>query len=239
MLCAERSRVVHGTDLFGMTAKQKSERARSSARAKPSPVSAIWRELHGGLRAFIAKRVTDQSEVDDLLQEVFLRVHRRVDRLRDPDRIVAWLFQIARHAVIDHYRARRNREVPVGLADAVDAAVVRPESRRDAEQTRQELAACLGPMLKQLSMEYREAITLVELNGLTGEEAAKRMGLSVSGMKSRVQRGRRQLRQMIEDCCRIEFDRRGQVADYEPRDAQCDPCRGRDVRPSNSPSCSR
>jgi len=65
----------------------------------------------------------------------------------------------------------------------------------------------------------------VELEGLTHQAAAKRLGLSVSGMKSRVQRGRKQLKQMLQDCCLIQLDRRSGVADYELRDQDDHPCR--------------
>jgi RNA polymerase sigma-70 factor (ECF subfamily) len=219
-----------------MTAPRNDREPGAESTAGPSEVSVIWQNLHDGLRAFIATRVADEAEVDDILQEVFLRVHRRLDGLRDPERIVAWLFQIARHAIIDYYRTpRRNREVPVGLADALDVPFEWPNRSPETGHVQEDLAACLRPMLERLSAEYREAITLVELDGLTREEAAKRMGLSVSGMKSRVQRGRQQLRQMLDECCRIERDRRGRVADYEVRDAGCDPCR--DNRPPQSPSC--
>jgi RNA polymerase sigma-70 factor, ECF subfamily len=219
-----------------MTAPRNDREPGVESTAGPSEVSVIWQNLHDGLRAFIATRVADEAEVDDILQEVFLRVHRRLDGLRDPERIVAWLFQIARHAIIDYYRTpRRNREVPVGLADALDVPFEWPNRSPETGHVQEDLAACLRPMLERLSAEYREAITLVELDGLTREEAAKRMGLSVSGMKSRVQRGRQQLRQMLDECCRIERDRRGRVADYEVRDAGCDPCR--DNRPPQGSSC--
>lgn len=80
-------------------------------------------------------------------------------------------------------------------------------------------------MLERLSQDYREAVTLVELDGLSQQAAADRLGLSLSGMKSRVQRGRKQLKRLLDDCCLIELDRRGGVVDYEPRGAGCDPCR--------------
>jgi RNA polymerase sigma-70 factor, ECF subfamily len=219
-----------------MTAPRNDREQGVESTVRPSEVSVIWQNLHDGLRAFIATRVADEAEVDDILQEVFLRVHRRLEGLRDPDRIVAWLFQIARHAIIDYYRTpRRNREVPVGLGDALDVPFESSNRSSETGHVQEDLAACLRPMLERLSAEYREAITLVELDGFTREEAAKRMGLSVSGMKSRVQRGRQQLRQMLDECCRIERDRRGRVADYEVRDAGCDPCRNN--RPQKSPSC--
>ena len=79
-------------------------------------------------------------------------------------------------------------------------------------------------MVERLSRDYRDAINLVELEGLTQQDAAKRMGISLSGMKSRVQRGRKQLKQMLDDCCLVELDRRRAVIGYEVRDASCDAC---------------
>lgn len=73
-------------------------------------------------------------------------------------------------------------------------------------------------------VEYREAVTLVELEGLTQNAAAKQSGLSVSGMKSRVQRDRKQLKRMLDDCCEIHLDRRRGVTDYTLRDPQSNPC---------------
>ena len=186
----------------------------------------IWSDVHQGLHAFIAKRVADDVQADDILQEVFLRVHRQLGRLNDPDRVVAWLYRIARNTIVDYYRSRgRRRERPIGLSG--DMELIAPSSLSDDQsgRLRTELAACLRPMLDRISKDYREAVTLVELEGLTHQAAAKRLGLSVSGMKSRVQRGRKQLKQMLQDCCLIQLDRRGGVADYELRDQDDHPCR--------------
>ena len=79
-------------------------------------------------------------------------------------------------------------------------------------------------MIERLPQDYRDAITLVEIDGLTQQAAATQMGLSLSGMKSRVQRGRAQLKQMLDDCCLIELDRRGGVVDYRSRTTDCDSC---------------
>lgn len=190
----------------------------------------IWQQVHDGFRAFIAKRVADEAEVDDILQEVFLRMHRRIDGLRDPRRVVSWVYQITRHAIIDHYRAReRRREVPVGLAadmEMTGTAPVTPVAGDSGEagEPCSELAGCLRPMIARLAKDYREAVMLVELDGLTQQAAAKRIGLSLSGMKSRVQRGRRQLKRMLDDCCLIQLDPRRGVADYSVRDPKRSPC---------------
>lgn len=72
-------------------------------------------------------------------------------------------------------------------------------------------------MTSQLSADYRDAIMLAELEGLTHQEAANRLGISVPGMKSRVQRGRQQLRKLLNECCLIELDKRRGVAHFEAR----------------------
>ena len=180
--------------------------------------SSMWEQLHEGLRAFIAKRTNNAAETDDLLQEVFLRVHDHIDRLKDPDRMVSWVFQITRNAIIDYYRSpERKRELPAGLATAIkeDKQVLGVEE--DDNEAKYELSHCLRPMIDRLSADYREAIRLVELEGLTHQEAATKLGISVPGMKSRVQRGRQQLRKMLNECCLIELDRRRGVVEFEER----------------------
>jgi RNA polymerase sigma-70 factor (ECF subfamily) len=179
--------------------------------------SSMWEQLHDGLRAFIAKRVGNEAEIEDLLQEVFLRVHQNAESLQESERMVSWVFQITRNAIIDHYRsAERRRELPAGLATEIEQEknVMAVEEESEAKY---ELSHCLRPMIDRLSPEYREAIRLVELEGLTNQEAATKLGLSVPGMKSRVQRGRQQIRKMLDECCLIELDRRRGVVEFEER----------------------
>jgi RNA polymerase sigma-70 factor (ECF subfamily) len=191
----------------------------------------IWSEVQSGLRAFIAKRVANEAEADDIVQDVWLKMQRGLDGLKDQRRLISWIYQIARHAIIDHYRAPgRRREMPAGLAadlEAHQSSSTRTTASEDSGQLRTELAGCLRPMIERLSEEYRQAVILVDLEGLAQQEAAAQLGLSLSGMKSRVQRGRRQLKGMLEACCTIELDRRRGVADYDLRDQQDDSCRDR------------
>lgn len=190
----------------------------------------LWQALHNGLRVFIVKRVDDQEHADDILQEVFVRVHRQIDSVKDPERLVSWVYQITRNAIIDHYRKPgRQREVPAGLSSELEMLHEPPvisEMIHDGNGAEPcaELACCLRPMIEQLSQDYRDAITLVEIEGLPQHAAATQMGISLSGMKSRVQRGRKQLKQMLDACCLIELDRRGGVVDFDTRAAGCDCC---------------
>ena len=171
--------------------------------------TSLWSEFHRPLGAFLARRVRRAADVDDLLQEVFVRIHKRLETLEDAERIDAWIFQIARNALIDFQRRRATRTEPVDQAGELAAEEVEPGPS--------ELASCMRPMVASLPEPYREAIVLTELEGLTQAEAAQRVGISLSGMKSRVQRGRERLKQIILDCCHVELDARGEVIDYQPR----------------------
>jgi RNA polymerase sigma-70 factor, ECF subfamily len=190
-----------------------------------SDPQALWNAFAPPLRAFLARRVPAGVEADDLLQDVFLRVVKHLDSLRSTERPEAWLFQIARNALRDSLRARQRKDgrtdpLEVDLPADTDTAAV-----RDSEE---ELAPCLTPMIGRLAEPYRTAIELTSIQGLTQADAAKQVGISLSGMKSRVQRGREQLRQMLVRCCEIEVDVRGGVSDYHLRSA--DACRGDDTQ---------
>jgi RNA polymerase sigma-70 factor (ECF subfamily) len=155
------------------------------------------------------------------MQEVFVRIHRNLNALRQRDRLQAWIFQITRTTIADHFR--RDAGQTESFSDDFDPAA--PSTVGDEDlQTLRELSTCVEPMIAALPEPYREALVMTDLNGLTQCEAAERSGLSFSGMKSRVQRARQQLKEVLLECCRIEFDCRGGIVDYAPRDAGNSPC---------------
>lgn len=175
-----------------------------------------FRELDAKLRAFVARRVRSPSDVDDVVQEVFVRMQAGLSALRDDHRFGPWVYQIARSAVADHYRraARHPLAAGDGVTDAVVDAPSDPEGEPEVEQRVAHYAARFVSMLPS---PYRDALTLIELEGLSQKEAAQRLGLSLSGMKSRVQRGRERLRVALDECCEIALDVRGTVMSCEPR----------------------
>jgi RNA polymerase sigma-70 factor (ECF subfamily) len=175
---------------------------------------ALWRAFSKPLRAFVLRRVHEAQDADDILQEVFVRIHRSLGSLRQMDSLPAWLFQITRNAVADHYRSRRERGQPL---DADFYAPAAANQDRDEQTGLSELSACLAPMIAALPEKYRDALVMTALNGLSQQEAANRLGVSLSGAKSRIQRGRRQIKDMLQACCRVELDRLGGVVDFAPR----------------------
>jgi RNA polymerase sigma-70 factor (ECF subfamily) len=179
-----------------------------------SDLAEIWAEFAPPLRAFLARRVPPGIEAEDLVQEVFLRVVRHADTLRSAERPEAWLYQVARNALRDSLRARLRRD---GRTDTLDVDVPAEDDESADRSAEAELAPCLRAMIVRLAEPYRTAISLTSLQGLTQAEAARVTGVSISGMKSRVQRGRAQLRGMLVRCCSIAIDVRGGVADFHQR----------------------
>lgn len=178
---------------------------------------AIWTEFHANLLRFVARRVRNPADAEDVVQRVFLQVHRALPTLRDVDRLPAWLYQMTRRAIIDFYRTPAHRR-ELALDDDVElVGEVAEESTALAE-----LSTCLRPLMATMSDADKEALALVEFNGVSQVDAARQLGVSVSGMKSRVQRARQRLRAVVEDCCRVELDHRGDITDYRPR--KCDSC---------------
>ena len=185
----------------------------------------LWVEFREQLRGFVARRVSNPADVDDIVQRVFLQMHRSLDRIRSGERIHAWLYTTARRAIVDHYRAgTRRREVPSG--DAADLEALQSAGPRQLEEgdRRQEVAACLAPVVERLGPADRDAIALTEIQGLRLADAASRAGLSRSGMKSRVQRARRRLREAILSCCHVALDGRGAPIGCASRDGRASPC---------------
>jgi len=174
-----------------------------------------WRQRRDELRRFVGRRVFDRHEAEDIVQEALVRAHEAKHQLHSVERLPAWLARIASNLIVDHHRARRpSTELPEDLAA--------PEPEDDPVQR---LAPCLPRMVDELAPAYRDALRWSELEGLPQREVARRLGLSWSGAKSRVQRARVLLRERIEACCRVLMAGRS-IIDFERRARHPADCRG-------------
>lgn len=176
-------------------------------------VEQAWTAFHAPLLQFVRRRVSDESSAEDILQDVFLKVHTHIGTLSDTAKLQGWLYQLARNAIIDYYRRSR---VMVDVPEQLPA--IAEEEENDAVAR---LTPAVKAMVAALPEIYREALRLTEYEGLTQKQLAERLGISISGAKSRVQRARQMLRQMLLDCCHFELDRRNAIISYQPRCACC------------------
>ncbi|WP_345786088.1 RNA polymerase sigma factor SigZ [Rubellicoccus peritrichatus] len=175
----------------------------------------IWNDYHAKLTTFIRGRVPSDV-VDDLLQDVFLKVHSKIHTLRDHRMLESWLYQVTRNLIYDYYRAKEYTET---LPKEIEQTQL-PEE----DSAQRELSQCLNSMITDLPTPYREAIQLSEIQRESQRQVAFHAGISLSGAKSRVQRGRLMLRDALKDCCSFEFNSSNQLISYEPKSTAYNCC---------------
>lgn len=169
----------------------------------------IWREFSDSLKHFILKRTSDESVADDILQEVFIKIHSRIHTIKDIRKLNGWIYQIARHAIIDYYRGKK-------VVSKLPETITSLESFENNNEV--DVLPCIEAMVDRLPERYRQAVILTTYQGLTQKEMGEKLGLSYSGAKSRSQRAREKLKDMLMECCDFELDRFGKIIDYEPKD---------------------
>lgn len=174
----------------------------------------IWINLEDKLKSFIISKINNKDDAEDLLQEVFIKIHSNIDKVKDDTKIQSWIYQITRNQIIDYFR---------GNHDVTDSNSEIPEEVEESFPTDQ-MEDALEDMIKMmdnLPAEYCEALCLTELQGMSQIEYAQRIGISYSGAKSRVQRSRKLLKDMLLNCCHYEFDKYGTVLNITPATCCC------------------
>lgn len=173
-----------------------------------------WTAMRAELIAFVARRVESREVAEDIVHDVL----ERFQRSNDVDPVAnanAWLYRSARNAIVDHYRARRPHDSLPEDFQAIELVDSGPNAAT------RELSQCLHPLIEQLPGKYRTAVTLVDLEGQTHQTAATAEAISVSGMKSRVQRGRSKLGEMIKECCDVATNSHGEITDFRANSTNC------------------
>jgi RNA polymerase sigma-70 factor (ECF subfamily) len=169
---------------------------------------AAWSMCEAELRGYLRHRIGQNDDADEVLQEVFIKALRQGPRFCAVDNRRAWLFQVARNALADRLRvARAHVPLPDDLANPAD----------EPAPTVDELSQCLPRVLSELSATDRLAITLCDIEGHSQQELADRLGISLSGAKSRIQRARRRLKERMTSACQVRFDEDGKVCSFTPR----------------------
>lgn len=177
----------------------------------PPPRSCVltaWDSHEGELRAWLRARLRgDEALAEDILQGLFLKAIRQGGRFCEVRHARAWLFAVARNAVIDDARVRK-RQVPVPEDLAEDTEPPLPVDS---------LTRCLPRALAEIGASDAHIIEACDLGDLSQVEYARDNGITVTAAKSRLQRARRRLAEHIRKECRVQRDEDGQVCCFVPR----------------------
>lgn len=175
----------------------------------------VWLEYRARIKAFLHSKVSNPADVDDLLQEISIKVFAGLSTLEDNSKLQSWLFQTAHHTIVDFYRknARTKSIHPDDLWHFEDD----PQTRRDLER-------CVEPFIRSLPSETAQILTAIDIEGISQRNYAAAQGLSYSTLKSRVQKGRSELRKVFENCCYLSLDARGNISDFHSKSGGCKKC---------------
>jgi RNA polymerase sigma-70 factor (ECF subfamily) len=175
----------------------------------------IWKDHHDQLLNFINKRVKDRDESEDILQDVFVKILLKIDTLKDSSKLQAWIYQMTRNAIADYFRKKNNPDEIISQEEKSDEEV---------QNAMQEATGWIGYYVDALPEIYRDAVVMYEMQGYSQKEIAEKLGISYVNARSRIQRGRQQLKKNLTDCCEFNVDVYGNIIEYSPRPRDCSRC---------------
>ena len=177
-------------------------------------IEILWTNFSKGLKRFILKKVKEEAVAEDILQEIFLKILAHPEKLEQAKSIRPYLYVMARHATYDYFR-QANSYVSV-------EAMTELWSEEEIVSLNATLAdCCLKAFIQQLPEPYREAVLRVEIEGISQKALAEKTEISYSGAKSRVQRGREKLKELILACCAYRSDVYGNLQAPNQEGCRC------------------
>ena len=168
----------------------------------------IWTGFSRNMRRYLMHRVKNRHDADDLLQEIFIKIHLKLPTLTQHESLPAWVWQLTRNTLLDYHKKRRRP-----LSELDGAAALPTEAIPD--DFNHLLAECIRPMMELMPPDRREALQLADLEHISQKKLAEQWGVSYSGAKSRVQRARGDLHGLFSQCCQIEADTYGNITAME------------------------
>jgi RNA polymerase sigma-70 factor, ECF subfamily len=175
-------------------------------------IAAIYTQFHGVLFSFIKSKVHNHQDAEDILQNVFIKVAAGMEDLHRKERLQSWIYTIARNAIIDYYRTNAAKKSMAFEGDISDSF-----TDDEYNDTTKGLDCCLIDFVNQLPEEYRDIIIDVEMRGIKQKDLVEKYNLAYPSIRSRVQRGREKLKQILLKCCHIEWDNRGNILDVQSK----------------------
>lgn len=165
--------------------------------------SEVWDEFHDNVYNFIRKRVNNDSDTQDILQEVFVKIHLKKETLQDDSKLQSWIYQVTRNTIMDYFRSNDKQPDKIEVPELEDEEV--------GFYGKQEIFCCLHPFVEELPPKYKDAIKLSDFEGKKQQEVADILKISLSGAKSRIQRAREILKARFVDCCNFSINEEGQL----------------------------
>ncbi len=177
-------------------------------------ITIIWNDFHKELKGFIHSKTRNDADTDDILQEVFIKIIRNIDKVNKSKNLRQYLYGIVRNTENDYFRKRINITPYIENLQQFSEPETQSLNSTIAE-------CCIRPFINELPEHYKEALLITEFQNISQKELAEKLNISYSGAKSRVQRGKDKLKSMILDCCAYESDAYGNLIDDDKNNCSC------------------
>ena len=174
----------------------------------------IWNEFSDSLKRFIISKVHNSEVADDLLQEIFIKIHLNISTLKKQESIKSWVFTITNNVINDYFKKNAKTDILLSEIPSTENENKKEHSAID----------CLKPLIKNLPTTYSQAMYLSEIKGLKQADVAQKLDISLSGAKSRIQRGRNLLKQGFMDCCDYKLNESGYLTGEHKDKKDCKIC---------------
>lgn len=158
----------------------------------------IVRRHERRLRLVLLRVLDDTRDVEEAVQDAFVQAWRHLDRYRGDAAVFTWLYRIGVNEALARTRKKRISTTDLGSSDVEDVRDVRRELQPEASAEAADVRARVIAGLDELPFDYREAVVLRDIAGLSNEEVAAALDVSVPAAKSRIHRGRLRLRELLE-----------------------------------------
>lgn len=177
----------------------------------------IWEEFSGRIRSHLMRKLRNRGDADDLMQEIFMKIHAHLPHLRENKKLSSWIYRIAENTLNDYYRSGRGRETEYDENKTVRGGP-------DEEDPLEGIEGCIEAFIARLPDKYREPLVMSDVEGRSQKEIAEKMEISYSGLKSRVQRGREMIKEMFVECCKLSLGQDGKLRGEVGKMDDCTMC---------------
>jgi len=188
-------------------------------------VEEIWESFNENLHNYVKRRVLDKSLADDIVQDVFLKVMKNIQKLNEVENIQQYLYKITHNTMVDSFRSRKLvfQELELNTAEhsshlSKNTLNIEPEIESLNSIVSK---SCIKPFIEKLPEKYKTALIAAEINNVTQKELAERFDISYSGAKSRVQRGKEKLKNLLQECCNFKYDTYGNLIKSNKKNCSC------------------
>ncbi len=178
---------------------------------KPHIVENIWEKYHSRLKKYIGQNVLNNEMIEDILQDVFVKIQTNIHTLKDEKKLEPWIFKIAKHTIIDFFRSE-GKKCPT-LCQKID--LLNPLQK--TIETKQGIDT-LKSIIESLPPKYAQILMFSEFQRLPSKMIAQKLNLSDAAAKSRILRAKKMLNEKLKIYCVVEYDPQGTIVDYNCTD---------------------